>query len=76
MSRSPPLARVLPFEVVDDAWRLALVPAIAAAVVGPFLPRPGSVWPRSRSASSGSTATPSGRRPIRIGRSSRPPTAP
>ena len=38
MIRNPPLARVLPFDVVDDAWRLALVPALAAAVVGPFLP--------------------------------------
>ncbi|MFC5135533.1 MULTISPECIES: protein sorting system archaetidylserine decarboxylase [Haloferacaceae] len=38
MSRNPPLARVLPFDVVDDAWRLVLVPALAAAVALPFLP--------------------------------------
>ena len=38
MSRNPPLARVLPFDVVDGGWRLALVPALAAAVALPFLP--------------------------------------
>ena len=38
MSRTPPLARVLPFDVVDGGWRLALVPAFAAAVALPFLP--------------------------------------
>jgi len=38
MSRTPPLARLLPFPVVDEAWRLALVPALVAAVTLPFLP--------------------------------------
>ncbi|WP_281194993.1 protein sorting system archaetidylserine decarboxylase [Halorubrum sp. F4] len=38
MSRNPPLAAVLPFDVVDDAWRLALVPALAGALALPFLP--------------------------------------
>jgi len=38
MSRTPPLARLLPFPVVDEAWRLALVPALLAAVTLPFLP--------------------------------------
>ncbi|GAA0514920.1 phosphatidylserine decarboxylase [Halorubrum aquaticum] len=38
MSRNPPLARLLPFAVVDDAWRLALAPALAAAVTLPFVP--------------------------------------
>ncbi|WP_256402250.1 protein sorting system archaetidylserine decarboxylase [Halorubrum salinum] len=38
MSRNPPLARVLPFPVVDAAWRLALVPALAAAVTLPLVP--------------------------------------
>ena len=39
--RSPPLARVLPFPVVDEAWRLALYPALAAAVLLPFVPPAG-----------------------------------
>jgi len=38
MARNPPLAAVLPFDVVDEAWRLALAPALAAAVTLPFLP--------------------------------------
>ena len=38
MARNPPLTRLLPFPVVDDAWRLALAPALAAAIVLPFLP--------------------------------------
>lgn len=38
MNRNPPLARVLPFDVVDNGWRLALVPALTAAVALPFLP--------------------------------------
>ena len=38
MSRNPPLSRLLPFPVVDEAWRLALVPALVAAVTLPFLP--------------------------------------
>ena len=38
MARNPPLARLLPFPVVDDAWRLALPPALAAAIGFPFLP--------------------------------------
>ncbi len=38
MERDPPLARVLPFPVVDEAWRLALVPGLAAAVTLPLLP--------------------------------------
>ena len=38
MARNPPLARLLPFPVVDEAWRLALVPALAAALTLPFLP--------------------------------------
>ena len=38
MSRDPPLARLLPFPVVDEAWRLALVPALVAAVTLPLLP--------------------------------------
>ncbi|TKX78067.1 phosphatidylserine decarboxylase [Halorubrum sp. SD626R] len=38
MTRNPPLARVLPFPVVDAAWRLALVPALAAAVTLPLVP--------------------------------------
>ena len=38
MSRDPPLARLLPFPVVDEAWRLALVPALVAAVALPLLP--------------------------------------
>ncbi|GAB7089807.1 protein sorting system archaetidylserine decarboxylase [Halorubrum luteum] len=37
-SRRPPLASVLPFPVVDGGWRLALYPALAAAVTLPFLP--------------------------------------
>ncbi|WP_418285646.1 protein sorting system archaetidylserine decarboxylase [Halorubrum sp. DTA46] len=42
MARNPPLARLLPFPVVDEAWRLALVPAIGAAVTLPFLPPVGA----------------------------------
>ncbi|MFD1570960.1 protein sorting system archaetidylserine decarboxylase [Halorubrum laminariae] len=38
MTRDPPLARVLPFPVVDNGWRLALVPALAAAVTLPLAP--------------------------------------
>ena len=38
MTRTPPLARLLPFPVVDDAWRLALVPALVAAVTLPLVP--------------------------------------
>ncbi|MFW5917117.1 MAG: protein sorting system archaetidylserine decarboxylase [Halorubrum sp.] len=38
MSRNPPLARVLPFPVVDEAWRLALVPALAGAATLLVLP--------------------------------------
>ena len=43
MSRNPPLARALPFPVVDAAWRLALVPALAAAVTLPLAPPAGVV---------------------------------
>ncbi|MFO8116020.1 MAG: protein sorting system archaetidylserine decarboxylase [Halorubrum sp.] len=38
MARNPPLARVLPFPVVDEAWRLALVPALVGAAALPLLP--------------------------------------
>jgi len=38
VSRNPPLASVLPFPVVDAAWRLALVPALIGAVTLPFFP--------------------------------------
>ena len=38
MARNPPLARVLPFPVVDEAWRLALVPALVGAAT--LLPLP------------------------------------
>ena len=38
MGRNPPLARVLPFPVVDEAWRLALVTGLAAAVSLPLVP--------------------------------------
>ena len=38
MSRAPPLSRLLPFPVVDAAWDLALVPALAGAVALPLLP--------------------------------------
>jgi len=38
VSRAPPLSRLLPFPVVDAAWDLALVPALAGAVALPFLP--------------------------------------
>ena len=41
--RTPPLARLLPFPVVDEAWRLALVPALLAAVTLPFVPPVGVV---------------------------------
>ena len=41
--RAPPLARLLPFPVVDEAWRLALVPALVAAVTLPFVPPVGVV---------------------------------
>ena len=43
MSRAPPLARLLPFPVVDEAWRLALPPALVAAVTLPLLPPVGAV---------------------------------
>jgi phosphatidylserine decarboxylase len=43
MARDPPLARLLPFPVVDAAWRLALVPALGAAVTLPFVPPVGVV---------------------------------
>jgi phosphatidylserine decarboxylase len=43
MSRNPPLARVLPFPVVDEAWRLALVPALIGAATLPLLPPLGAV---------------------------------
>ena len=43
MSRAPPLARLLSFPVVDEAWRLALVPALLAAVTLPLLPPVGAV---------------------------------
>jgi len=43
MSRNPPLARVLPFPVVDEAWRLALVPALLGAATLPLLPPLGAV---------------------------------
>ncbi|MES3160839.1 MAG: protein sorting system archaetidylserine decarboxylase [Halorubrum sp.] len=43
MRRTPPLATLLPFPVVDEAWRLALVPALVAAVTLPFLPPLGVV---------------------------------
>ena len=43
MRRQPPLATVLPFPVVDEAWRLALVPALVAAVTLPFVPPIGVV---------------------------------
>ena len=38
MARNPPLARVLPFRVVDEAWRLALAPALLGAATLPLLP--------------------------------------
>ena len=38
MRRNPPLARLLPFPVVDNGWRLALAPALAAAVLLPAFP--------------------------------------
>ena len=38
VSRDPPLARLLPFPVVDNGWRLALAPALAAAVLLPAFP--------------------------------------
>ncbi|WP_418282310.1 protein sorting system archaetidylserine decarboxylase [Halorubrum sp. DTA98] len=37
-TRRPLLARLLPFPVVDGGWRLALYPALAAAVALPFVP--------------------------------------
>ena len=42
MARNPPLARVLPFPVVDEAWRLALVPALLGAAALPLLPPVGA----------------------------------
>lgn len=42
MGRNPPLARVLPFPVVDEAWRLALVPALVGAATLPLLPPVGA----------------------------------
>ena len=38
MRRAPPLATVVPFPVVEAAWRLALVPGLLAAVTLPFAP--------------------------------------
>ncbi|MDZ5811428.1 protein sorting system archaetidylserine decarboxylase [Halorubrum sp. AD140] len=38
MDRNPPLARFLPFPVVDEAWRLALVPALVGAATLPLIP--------------------------------------
>jgi len=43
MARNPPLARVLPFHVVDEAWRLALVPALVGAATLPLFPPVGAV---------------------------------
>ncbi|MFC7323711.1 protein sorting system archaetidylserine decarboxylase [Halorubrum rutilum] len=42
MARSPPLARLLPFPVVDEAWRLALVPALLGAATLPLVPPVGA----------------------------------
>ncbi|OYR51502.1 phosphatidylserine decarboxylase [Halorubrum sp. Ea1] len=42
MARNPPIARVLPFPVVDEAWRLALVPALAGAATLPLFPPVGA----------------------------------
>jgi len=42
VSRAPPLSRLLPFPVVDAAWDLALVPALAGAVALPFVPPVGA----------------------------------
>jgi phosphatidylserine decarboxylase len=42
VSRRPPLSRLLPFPVVDAAWDLALVPALAGAVALPFVPPVGA----------------------------------
>ncbi|OYR49694.1 protein sorting system archaetidylserine decarboxylase [Halorubrum sp. Ea8] len=42
MARNPPLARVLPFHVVDEAWRLALVPALVGAATLPLVPPVGA----------------------------------
>ena len=36
--RAPPLATVVPFPVVEAAWRLALVPGLLAAATLPFVP--------------------------------------
>ena len=44
MTRAPPLARLLPFPVVDAAWSLALVPALAGAVTLPLLPPVGAAF--------------------------------
>jgi len=38
VARSPPIATILPFDVVDDAWRLALAPALLGAATLPLLP--------------------------------------
>ena len=43
MARNPPLASLLPFPVVDEAWRLALVPALVGAATLPLLPPVGAV---------------------------------
>ncbi|WP_435074004.1 protein sorting system archaetidylserine decarboxylase [Halorubrum sp. HHNYT27] len=42
MARDPPLASILPFPVVDEAWRLALVPALVGAATLPLLPPVGA----------------------------------
>jgi len=42
MARNPPLARLLPFHVVDEAWRLALVPALVGAATLLLLPPVGA----------------------------------
>ena len=44
MTRAPPLARLLPFPVVDAAWSLALVPALAGAATLPLLPPIGAAF--------------------------------
>ena len=44
MTRAPPLARFLPFPVVDAAWSLALVPALAGAATLPLLPPIGAAF--------------------------------
>ncbi|WP_280535431.1 phosphatidylserine decarboxylase [Halopenitus sp. POP-27] len=39
----PPLARLLPFPVVDDAWRLARPPALLGAALLVFVPPAGAI---------------------------------